>query len=108
EPVAAPLVIVRNPKALTVPGSAVDRIVLRTFNADISQDAAAADTTAADRHVVPARTSVEMGERLGMFDDAAGKLKSDAATWKLIGDRDAGEFNKAAIEIAGKTDQYPL
>ena len=82
----------------------MDRIVLRTFNADISQDAAAADTTAADRHVVPARTSVEMGERLGMFDDAAGKLKSDAATWKLIGDRDAGEFNKAAIEIAGKTD----
>ncbi len=108
EPVPAPLLIVRDTRAVTAAGSAVDRIVVRTFNGDISQDTAAADTTAADRHVVPPRTSVEMGERLGMFDDASGKLKSDPATWQLIADRDAGEFNKATIEIAGKSDTYPL
>jgi hypothetical protein len=108
EPVAAPLVILRDPKAVTDPGSAVDRVVIRTFNDEIANDAASADTTAADRHIVPPRTSVEMGERLGMFDDGGGKLKSDAATWTLIGQRDAGEFNKTAITVAGKTDEYPL
>ena len=108
EPVAAPLVILRDSKAVTDPGSAVDRIVIRTFNDDIAKDADVAETIAADRHIVPPRTSVEMGERLGMFDDAAGKLKSDAATWTLIGQRDGGEFNKTAITVAGKTDEYPL
>src|SRR2546428_568520 len=108
EPVPAPLVIIRDPKALTEPGSAVDRIVVRTFNTDINHDAIAADVTAADRHIVPPRTSVEMGERLRMFDDATGKIAADAATWQLIVDRDAGEFATAAIDVAGKTDQYPL
>ncbi|MCA1553920.1 MAG: hypothetical protein LC737_06035, partial [Chloroflexi bacterium] len=108
EPVIAPLLILRDEKAVTEPGSAVDRIVIRTFNADLSQDALAADTTAADRHIVPPRTSVELGERLGMFDDASGNLKSDPATWQLIAERDAGEFNKATIEVAGKSDEYPL
>jgi hypothetical protein len=108
EPVPAPLVIIRDPKALTEPGSAVDRIVIRTFNTDVNHDAMAADTTAADRHIMPPRTSVEMGERLRMFDDATGKIAADAATWQLIVDRDAGEFAIAAIDVAGKTDQYPV
>lgn len=108
EPVIAPLLVLRDLRAVTDPGSALDRIVIRTFNADESLDRAAADTTAADRHIVPPRTSVEMGEQLGMFDDASGKLKSDAATWQLIGQRDAGELQQASIEIAGKTDNYPL
>jgi hypothetical protein len=98
----------RDAKAVTLPGSAVDRLVIRTFNDAPAKDVAAADTTAGDRHIVPPRTSVEMGERLGMFDDASGKLKSDAATWKLAADRDAGEFAQASIEIAGKTDTYPI
>lgn len=108
EPVAAPYVIIRNEEAITDPGSAVDRIVIRTYNDDISKDAAAADTTAADRHIVPPRTSVEMGEQLGMFDDANGKLKGDAATWKLISDRDAGELPQTEIDVAGNTDKYPI
>lgn len=114
EPVAAPLVILRNPQAVTAPGSAIDRIVIRTFNDDISQDEIAADTTAADRHIVPPRTSVEMGERLGIFDDASGQLKADPAIWKLIGERDAGEFNQVEIQIASKPqdadkpDKYPV
>ena len=90
EPVAAPLLVIRDSKAMTEPGSAIDRIIIRTFNHDISKDTIAADITAADRHVIPPRTSVEMGERLGMFDDASGTLRSDATTWNLIVERDAG------------------
>ena len=107
EPVPAPLLVMRDSRAVTDPGSAVDRLVIRTFNDDIGKDADPADTTAADRHVVPPRASVETGERHGMFDDADGRLKSDPATWQLIAERDAGEFQRAEIEVAGKTDQYP-
>ena len=35
-----------------------------------------ADLTGSERHIVPPRTSVELAERLGMFDDAAGKLRA--------------------------------
>ncbi len=109
EPVDAPLVVIREPAAVTGPGSAVDRLVIRTFNTSEEQDVAAADTTAGDRHLLPPRTSVEMGERLGMFDDAAGKLKGDAATWQLIADRDAGELNQQTIAIAGQAPkEFPV
>lgn len=108
EPVDAPLVVIRDERAVTLPGSAVDRLVIRTFNADPTQDDAAADLIASDRHILPPRTSVEMGERLGMFDGSDGKLKSDAATYQLAVDRDAGELSHATIEVAGKTDAYPL
>lgn len=102
EPVDAPMVVIRDPAAVTGPGSAVDRLVIRTFNAGEEQDGAAADTTAGDRHLLPPRTSVEMGERLGMFDDSTGKLMADAGTWQLIADRDAGELNSQTIAIAGQ------
>jgi hypothetical protein len=108
EPVVAPLLVMRDKRAVTKPGSAIDRIVIRTFNHHISKDSAAADTTAADRHLLPPRTSAEMGERFGMFDDAAGKLKSDAATWQLIADRDGGQLPHASIEVAGKDGDYPI
>ena len=65
EPVPAPLVVIRDEQALTAPGSAVHRLVIRTFNDGIENDGAAADLTASDRHIVPPRTSVEMGERTG-------------------------------------------
>jgi hypothetical protein len=108
EPVAAPLVVMRDPAAVTGPGSAVDRLVIRTFNSDPSLDTAAADTSASDRHILPPRASVEICEHLGLFDDAAGHLSGDAATWTLIGARDSGELPLAAITVAGKTDNYPL
>jgi hypothetical protein len=108
EPVDAPLVVIRAEQAVTGPGSSVDRLVIRTFNEDISKDQADADTKAADRHILPPRTSVEMGERSGMFDDANGRLKSDASTWKLIASRDAGELPRATILAAGREDSYPL
>lgn len=108
EPVISPLIVLREEEAVTGAGSAIDRIVIRTFNDDISKDNRTADTTAADRHIVPPRTSAEMGIQLGMFDDDSGTLKSDAATWKLIVERDAGEFQELEIDVAGKTDKYPV
>ena len=108
EPVAAPLVVIRDELAVTSSGSAVDRLVIRTFNVDPTQDDVPASLTAGDRYILPPRTSVEMAERLGMFDDAAGKLKSDAATYQLAADRDAAELPQTTIEIAGKTDSYPI
>ncbi len=109
EPVNAPQIVIRDPQAVTGPGSAVDRLVIRTFNDGIAADDAAADVTAADRHLLPPRTSVEMGEKLGMFDDADGKLKPDPATWQLIVDRDAGELNQQSIAIAGQAPRdFPL
>jgi hypothetical protein len=108
EPVPAPLVVIRDERAVTDPGSAVDRLVIRTFNDGEDQDSRAADTTAGDRHLLPPRISVELGERLGMFDDAAGKLKSDAATWTLIGERDEGELPSVPITIGGLEQDHPL
>jgi hypothetical protein len=111
EPVIAPLVVIRDERALTGPGSAVDHLVIRTFNSDPSLDAAAADLTAADRHILPPRASVEMGERLGMFDDESGVLISSPAMYNLISQRDAGELHKPAtpIVVGGQTmDDVPL
>jgi hypothetical protein len=106
EPVAAPLVVIRDEAAVTGPGSAVDRIVIRSYNDN--DDTVPAKTNAADRHILPPRTSVELGERLGMFDDADGELRSDAATWKLIADRDAGELHHSVFDVAGASASYPI
>ena len=108
EPVAAPLLVLRDSKAMTEPGSNIDRIVIRTFNDDISKDTVPAELDGADRHIVPPRTSVEMAERLGMFDDVSGNIKSDHATWNLIVERDAAELKKLKITVKGKTDDYPV
>jgi hypothetical protein len=108
EPVAAPLVVMRDAAAVTGPGSAVDRIVIRTFNAGIEKDSIAADANAGDRHILPPRASVELGERLGMFDDATGHLKGDAATWDLIAKRDGAELHNEKFTVAGKENNYPI
>ena len=43
-----------------------------------------------------------------MFDTPTGKLAGDAATWKLISERDAAELDQSQIEVAGQTSSYPL
>jgi hypothetical protein len=107
EPVPAPLVVIRDEAAVTAPGSAVDRLVIRTYNDDPSKDAKPADLSNADRHIIPPRAALEMGERLGTFDDASGKMKSDAASWKLMTDRDLGELRKKKIVIKGRPKPVP-
>jgi hypothetical protein len=108
EPVAAPAVVIRDEAAVTGAGSALDRLVIRTYNDGPANDDVAAKTGGAERHILPPRTSVELGERLGMFDDADGELRSNPATWKLISDRDAAELSQAVIDVAGKSASYPL
>jgi hypothetical protein len=132
EPVASPQVVIDDTRAVTGPGSQLWRLVIRSDNRSPSHDAAdieAADAVAADisgarRHLLPPRTSVEMAERMGMFDDAAGKLMADAATWALIGARDgapppeppdpldtaprAGELPRVLVSVAGKDCVFPL
>lgn len=103
DPVDAPQVVIREEAAVTGPGSAVLRLVMRTFNDGPDNDAIGADLTASDRHILPPRTSIELAERMGMLDGPDGKLKSDAATWTLAVARDAGHLQQATFDIAGKT-----
>ncbi|HEV8388297.1 MAG TPA: hypothetical protein VGQ35_00560, partial [Dongiaceae bacterium] len=84
DPVAAPIVVARDSRCITDPGSSIDRLVIRTYNSDPSLDEAAADLNASDRHLVPPRTSVDTAEKLAMFDDASGKLVNAAAMYNLI------------------------
>lgn len=132
EPVASPQVVIDDTRAVSGPGSQLRRLLIRSDNGSSSSDAAAieaadavvADTSGARRHLLPPRTSVEMAERMGMFDDAAGKLMADAATWALIGARDgapppepldpldtsprAGELPRVVANVAGKDCVFPL
>lgn len=106
EPVAAPFVVLRDPAGVSSSGSAIDRLVIRTFNDAPSKDGAAADLGGSERHILPPRIAVEMGERLGMFDDTAGKLRGDAATYALIRERDEGKVSAQAVP--GQTEPMPL
>jgi hypothetical protein len=108
EPVAAPQVVLRDAAGVTGPGSQLERLVIRTFNDDESKDQDPADLSASDRFIAPPSTSVEVGERLGMFDDAQGKLVSSAAMYNLIGQRDQGRFNQVQAQVAGQLKEFPL
>lgn len=107
EPVAAPNVVLRDERGVTGTGSQLHRLVIRTFNDDITKDGDPADLTASDRWIVPPSTSVEMGERLGMFD-SAGKLDTSPAMYDLIARRDAGRLNHVKAVVAGQEQEFPL
>jgi hypothetical protein len=111
EPVAAPFIVMRDARSVTGEGSSIDRLVIRTFNANPAEDGKAADLTAADRHIAPPRASVELAERHGMFDDAGGKLDGSAAMWNLIKQRDEGHFPEVLVDtivIDGEKQSLPL
>lgn len=97
EPVVAPAIVLRDAEGVSGLGSAIDRLVLRTFNDSPAKDADAADLTGSERHIIPPRTSVELAERLGMFDDSAGKLRTDPATYALIKHRDEGKLKTEKV-----------
>jgi hypothetical protein len=85
EPVPPPLVVLQQQPRL---GSSLEQLVIRSNNSDESLDASA--TWEADqRHVGPPKTSVRLAEQHGAFDDAAGHLRGDAATYGLIVSRDS-------------------
>ena len=107
EPVDSPGVVLRDAGAVTAPGSQLDRLVIRTFNDDVSKDDDAAILDAADRHIVPPSTSIEMGERLGMFD-LNGKPNASAEMYALIAARDKGRLPQAKLKVANKEQDFPL
>ena len=94
EPVPHPLLVLRSLPAAT--RSALDRLIIRSFNSDPSLDAVAT-TDIDERHVAPPRASVDLAERHGMLDDAAGKLKGDAATFASIVARNDAAFATAPV-----------
>jgi hypothetical protein len=108
EPVISPQIVLRDPKSITDPGSQLDRLVIRTYNDHPSKDGDAADLTASDRHILPPRASVEIAERLGMLDDATGKLSTSPALYTLLAAKDGAELNQTTIRVAGQDQTFPL
>lgn len=108
EPVGAPILVARDVRAVTGPGSSIDRLVIRTYNSAPALDGATADLAAGDRHLAPPRTTVDLAEKLSMFDDASGTLVGSAAMYALIAARDAGQLHEDSSEVAGQQQRYPL
>ena len=108
EPVAAPQVVVRDATAITGPGSSLHRLVIRTSNSDASLDSAAADLGGSDRHLVPPRVTVDLAEKLGMFDTPAGSLDGSPAMYALIAARDAGQLTTETAVVDGHERTYPI
>ena len=103
QPAPSPVLIARSTDAVLLPGSAINRIVIRSFNDDVANDDIAPDLAANDRHVAPPRANVELGEQLGMFDDASGKLNGSASMYALIAERDKGDFAESPpFTLAGQ------
>jgi hypothetical protein len=80
EPVAAPILVLRQPLGpTTTPGESVERIVIRSnYNTHIA--------AVAERHIAPPKTSQDMAEIHGMLDTPAGP--PDKALYSLLVNRD--------------------
>lgn len=88
EPVGPPVLVLRTEPG---PGGSHAQLVIRSHNTDPSLDRV--PTTEEDeRHVAPPRASVLLAEHHGMLDDAQGFLRRDPAVYRMITDRDRGEF----------------
>lgn len=72
-------------------GASLERLVIRSYNHDISLDSVATGEND-HRHILPPRASVRMVEHHGALDDAAGHLKGDSATYNMLIARDAAEL----------------
>jgi hypothetical protein len=90
EPVSPPLVVPRRPP---VQGASLERLVIRSRNAQMSLDSVPTSETD-ERHIAPPRIAVRMAEAHGLLDNASGVLNGDANTYNLITTRDAFELPK--------------
>jgi hypothetical protein len=72
-------------------GASLLRLVIRSYNHDISQDSVATHEND-HRHILPPRASVRMVEYHGVLDDSSGHLKGDSATYNLLITRDEAEI----------------
>lgn len=95
EAVPSPLVVLRGPLTPeSAPGESLERMVIRTTNTDRARDDAPTTVTA-ERHIAPPRTTPAQAEAHGAFDDdRTGHLRGDAATYRMIRDRDAAELTR--------------
>jgi hypothetical protein len=89
EPVITPTVILQSPLGTDHPGESLRRIVIRSYNSDISKDVVPAENESA-RHIAPPRTSVAMAEALGMLDGPDGRPQA-AVNPELVA-KDAGQL----------------
>lgn len=104
EPVPSPVVVLRKPLDRdAAPGESLDRVVIRTANADKGQDDVPSVDTA-DRHVAPPRTTPALAEAHGGFDDETGHVRGDAATYRMIRERDAAQLNQDG-EVPAEPDE---
>jgi hypothetical protein len=93
EPVPSPVVVLREPLTrATTPGEALDRVVIRSANAGRGEDDVPSTDTA-DRHIAPPRTTEALAEAHGAFDDT-GRMRGDAATYRMIQVRDAAQLGQ--------------
>lgn len=88
DPVAPPVVVLRE---AAKPGESVDAVVIRSFNDAIAKDAVPTGE-AAERHVVPPKTSQLGAEAHGKFDAEGGGLRKDL--YATICAKDIGEIKE--------------
>ncbi|WP_158849579.1 Ig-like domain-containing protein [Saccharothrix deserti] len=94
EAVPSPIVVLRQGlSGETDPGESLDRIVIRSVNVGEDHDDVPS-TDAAERHIAPPRTTPALAEAHGAFDDPTGRVKGDAATYRMIQARDAAQLNQ--------------
>ncbi|GAA2497457.1 hypothetical protein GCM10010406_37420 [Streptomyces thermolineatus] len=91
EAVPSPVVALRGPLTPEdAPGESLERIVIRSANTGRAGDDTPTTATA-ERHIAPPRTTPAQAEAHGAFDDGTGRLRGDAATYRMIRDHDAAE-----------------
>jgi hypothetical protein len=83
EPVVAPMLLLRQTPGL---GGSLARMVIRSFNNNISLDSQVTSETD-ERHIAPPGVAQRMVEEHGLLD-VNGKLSGDLATYQLITQRD--------------------
>ncbi|MCB4771563.1 hypothetical protein LGR54_23410 [Ancylobacter sp. Lp-2] len=103
EPVPHPVLVLRRQPESGRP--ALDRLVIRSFNNDPSLDHASCGESD-ERHVAPPRAAVDLVELHGALDDAAGRLKGDAATFDAVVARDDAAFT--TVPIGDPPKETPL
>jgi hypothetical protein len=100
EPVPPPQVVLQAPAG---DGASLERLVIRSFNSDPSRDADPSGELDA-RHIAPPRAAARMVEQHGLFDDAYGRLRGDAALFQMMVARDAYEVpSKNGVQMVSGT-----
>lgn len=95
EPIGAPVLAPRE-SLLPKPGESLERLVIRSYNAEPAKDTVVT-AEAAERHVAPPQVSQQMAETHGMFDGPQG-IRGDAATYQSIIENDGTLPEVAAAE----------